>query len=63
MTLITFTRDYSVVWPGDENEESTLHVQLTEEGIIADVFRDDVLVGTWAMTDQELTETIQERSN
>ena len=59
---MTLRQDYEVVWPGDENEESALTVKLTYEGIIADVFRGDELLGTWAMTAQELTEMIQETS-
>jgi len=60
MTDITLERDYRVIW--GEDEFATLHIQLTSEGIIADVFAGGVHVGTWAMTDQELTDNIQEVS-
>lgn len=48
-------RDYAVIW--GEDEFATLHVQLTDEGIIADVFAGGVLVGTWATTAQDLTDS------
>ena len=56
---VELVEDYKVFWPDSELAgEVNLHIKLTEEGIIADVFDGDEHLGTWAITAQELTDGI-----
>lgn len=57
VTVNYYIRDFYVL-VGDDDQEGVLHVALTDEGIIADLFVSDELVGTWARTAQELTEEL-----
>ena len=55
--MSNYEREFVVIW---NDSEALMTVQLTDEGIIVDVISGDEVVGTWANTAQELTETIQE---
>lgn len=57
--------EFEVDWPendADEESDSLLTIQVTEEGVIVDVFDGGEGVGTWAMTAQELAEMIHEQN-
>lgn len=49
------TKDYTVLW-GDDDKEHTLHVKLTGEGVIIDLFDGVTLVNTWGRTAQEMAD-------
>lgn len=53
------TRDYDVLTFEDAvpfDRPAVLHVQLTHEGIIADLIVDGEVVDTWARTAQEMVD-------
>ena len=52
------TTDFPVLL--DDDGEGTLHVNITAEGLIIDLFHGDELIATWARTAQEFTEKLLE---